>query len=46
MYLQQMADAHDILIAVETTLERPLIDPISGEDLGHFAVGCAGPDPG
>jgi len=39
MYLKQMADAHDIPIAVETTLERPLIDPISGEDLGISLLG-------
>lgn len=39
MYLQQMADAHDIPIAVETSLERPLIDPTSGEDLGIPLLG-------
>jgi hypothetical protein len=34
MNLKQMAGAHDVPIAMETTLERPRIDPASGEDLG------------
>ena len=34
VYLQQMADAREFPLAVETSLESPLIDPDTGEDLG------------
>ncbi len=34
MYLQQLAADNEIPLVVETTLEEPLVDPFSGEDLG------------
>ncbi len=34
MYLQQLAADDEIPLVVETTLEEPLVDPFSGEDLG------------
>lgn len=39
MYVKLMADAHDIPLAVETTLQQPLFDPLGGEDLGIPLLG-------
>ncbi len=39
VYLTLMADANDIPLAVETTLQRALIDPTTGEDLGIPLLG-------
>jgi len=39
MYLIQTADAGDIPIAVETSMEAPLVDPETGEDLGISLLG-------
>jgi putative RecB family exonuclease len=39
MYLQQLGADDEIPLAVETTLQEPLIDPFSGEDLGIPLLG-------
>lgn len=39
MYLSLLADAYEIPLAVETTLQEPLVDPASGEDLGISLLG-------
>ena len=39
VYLQQMADALETPLAVETSMEAPLVDPETGEDLGIPLMG-------
>jgi putative RecB family exonuclease len=39
VYLQQMADALETPLAVETSMEAPLVDPETGEDLGIPLLG-------
>ncbi len=39
VYLQQMADALETPLAVETRMEAPLVDPETGEDLGIPLLG-------
>ncbi|TVS08767.1 MAG: hypothetical protein EA424_28175, partial [Planctomycetaceae bacterium] len=39
MYLQQLGADDEIPLAVETTLQEPLVDPFSGEDLGIPLLG-------
>jgi putative RecB family exonuclease len=39
LYLTQLADSDEIPLAVETTLQEPLVDPFGGEDLGIPLLG-------
>lgn len=39
MYLQQLAADDEIPLAVETTLDEPLVDPLCGQDLGIPLLG-------
>ena len=46
VYLQPMADAGEIPLAVETSMEATLIDPDTGEESRHSVDGHRGPGGG